>query len=468
MPKYSAEQMYESAMAHYNNGDKPTAILQMQEALALKPDYDQAWNNRGNFLLQVGNAFDAVLNYERAITIRDAPEYHNNRGAALAELNRWPEAEMAYREATKRRPKFEHALTNLGNVLKLMDRVPEARKVYEEAIEANKDYVDAHLNLSFAALEQGDFTVGWREYEWRWKSNQLPPRGLPLPEWRGTNLQDQQGLILYAEQGMGDALQFSRYASLIKEKFGGRVYVEVRPALARIMRTLKNIDGVVPFGDAVPADAQFCCPLMTCPLIFGTQVETIPATRQYLWADPHRVDSFTKEIAKLPKNFLIGVCWAGENRLGNPGASAIDRRRSTTLAALSPLAVIPGISWVSLQKGPPSEQIKAPPRGMTILDCMDDCDDWYDTAALIQHLDMVISVDTSVAHLAAALGKPTWILSRKDACWRWMGDRRDSPWYPTVTHYRMKSQNDWEGLIGEVSADLREVVKAHHTNVRAA
>jgi tetratricopeptide (TPR) repeat protein len=451
----SAEEFYESAMNHLNNGDRVTAAVQLSEACLLKPDYSQAFNNRGNVLLQLGNCFDAVLNYERAISILDAPEYHNNKGAALAELNRWEDAEASYRAAIERKPKFEHALTNLGNVLKLLDRLPEARRSYEEAIEANAQYVDAHLNLSFIALEQGDFRVGWQEYEWRWRSNQLPERGLPFAQWRGTKLRDDQGLLLYSEQGMGDALQFCRYATMVKKKFGGKVYVEVRSPLARLMRTLEGIDGVVALGEKLPDGITFCAPLLTCPLIFGTTVDTIPAPQTYLSADPYRVSLFAKELAKLPPSLKVGLCWAGERRVNNPGAAAIDKRRSTSLQSLAALAT-PGVTWVSLQKGPPAAQLHNPPPGMMILDCMDDCDDFFDTAALIAGLDLVICVDTSVAHLAAALGKPTWILSRKDSCWRWLGARKDSPWYPTVTHYRQEAQGDWAGLARIVGDDLRK------------
>ena len=454
----TAEELYESAMNYLANGDRATAAVQLGEACLLKPDYSQAFNNRGNVLLQLGNCFDAVLNYDRAIALLDAPEYHNNRGAALAELGKWEDAEKSYHEAIRRKPKFEHAQTNLGNVLKLLDRIPEAREAYNSAIRSNPDYVDAHLNLSFVCLEQGDFAQGWREYEWRWKSGQLQPRGLDFPEWRGTKLQDDQGVLLYAEQGMGDALQFARYAPMVKKKYGGKVYVEVRAPLARLMRSLDGIDGVVTYGEALPPGLAFCAPLMTCPLIFGTEVGTVPFPDRYLKADPHRAAMFAPTVAQLPPGLKVGLCWAGQRRAANPGAAAIDARRSTSLANFAPLAV-PGVSWVSLQKGPPADQVKQPPRGMTVLDCMDDCDDFYDTAALIENLDLVISVDTSVAHVAAAMGKPTWLLSRRDACWRWLGDRRDSPWYSSVTHYRQKKQGDWTGLAVEVAHDLRNLVQ---------
>jgi hypothetical protein len=450
-------------MGHMNAGDRNSAIVQLGHAILQKRDYAHAYNNRGNLLLQVGNNFDALLNYDAAIKyLPDSWESHNNRGAALADMGQYDEAEASYRKAIEIKPDFEHAWTNLGNVLKLLDRTQEAREAYERAIEINKDYVDAHLNLSFTCLEMGDYATGWREYEWRWKSGQLPVRALPLKPWNGEPIPANEGLLLYAEQGLGDALQFCRYAPIVKANWGCKVYVETRGALQRLMsKGFPGIDGAITLGDKIPEDVKWYAPLMTCPLIFGHGPEDCPAPRQYLFAnDNGMVEVFGRELAKLPPGLRVGICWAGMHRPGQPGAAAVDKRRSTTLGSLAALARVPGVVWVSLQKGPPAEQINSPPQGMTIIDCMPDCDDMYDTAAVLQNLDLIITVDTSVLHLAAAMGKPTWVLSRRDACWRWLGDRRDSPWYQTVRHYRQKEQGDWSALAEEVAHDLRGWVMA--------
>jgi len=220
------------------------------------------------------------------------------------------------------------------------------------------------------------------------------------------------------------------------------------------------------FGEQVP-QVDYGCPMMTAPRILGTTLENVPADVPYVHADKNRQALFEKEYAKLPfRGFRVGVCWGGHNRTGNPGASAIDRRRSTTLASFAPLAQVPGISWVSLQKGEPEGQVTRPPPGMTILHCMDDCDDFYDTAALMSTLDLVISVDTSVIHLSGALGIPTWMLGRYDGCWRWMGARMDSPWYPSLTHYRQPSPGDWDSVMHTVANDLRKLVQSR--KIRAA
>lgn len=461
MTSYTPEELYESAMNYFKLGDRPTAVMHLQEAIMAKPDYHEAYNNRANILLQLGNNFDAVLNYDRAISMSPrTPEYHNNRGAALMELNAYDDAEKSYLHAIDLKPHFEQAQMNLGNVLKIKGRVDEARAAYERSIKANPDYIDAHLHLAFMALEVGDYATGWREFEYRWKSGQVPERGLPYPRWEGQPVDKDDGILLYAEQGLGDAIQFCRYAPLVKERYGCKVYVEVRAQLTRIVKTMKGIDGVITFAEQPPADVKYCAPLMSCPLFLGTTVETIPSPQPYLFADKGRADWFDPSLAQLKGGVRVGICWAGYNRAGNPGAAAIDRRRSMLLSQFAPLGLVSNISWVSLQKGPPSDQVKEPPKGMTILHCMEECDDFADTAALISKLDLVISVDTSVAHLAAAIGVPTWILSRHDACWRWFGSRRDSPWYAAVTHFRQKKPGDWDSLMLDVAIELRKFVKA--------
>lgn len=455
----TAEEYYESAMMHLQQGHRPEAVLQMQQALALKPNYPEAWNNRGNLLYQLGNHFDAVLNFDRAIALQPSiGEYHNNRGAALMDLGRMDEAEASYRAAIRLNPKSEHALTNYGNLLKLHHRdFPGAVEHYRRAVAAAPGYVDAHLNLSFALLEIGDFKGGWEEYEWRWKCGQLLPRGLPFIEWDGSELSSGHAILLYTEQGHGDALQFMRYAPLVKRMYPeARVYVELRQHLTRLAKTLSPVDGIIAFGEPLPEGLTHSAALMSLPRILGTSVETIPAEMPYLHAHPWRAAQFAKVIAELPPGPRVGLCWAGMYRGSQPIAADIDKRRSLPLSSFAVLAKIPGISWVNLQLGPPAEQVKAPPPGMTIGDWMPEVEDFYDTAALIENLDLIISVDTAVVHLAGALGKPVWMLSRYDGCWRWMGPRADSPWYPTLRQFRQPKPGDWDACLLETSLALTE------------
>jgi len=450
-------------MEYHLHGDPTTAVVHLQDAIFLKPDFAAAWNNRGCVLKQLGNNFDAVLNFDRAIAADPRePNFHNNRGAAMADLGQYELAERSYREAIRLKPTLAEAHLNLGNGLKASGKINDALTAYREAVRLKPDYADGHLNLAFALLDGGLMEEGWEEFEWRWKSTQLPPRGLGVPQWNGEELTG-KSLLVYGEQGMGDALQFMRYAPIIKKKYGGKVYIEVRQPIARIARTMEGIDGVVVFGETVP-EVDYGLPMMSAPRILKTTLDNVPAEIPYVHADKHRQAMFEKEYAKLPfQGLRVGVCWAGHNRTGNPGASAIDRRRSTTLASFAPLAAVPGISWVSLQKGEPESQVQRPPPGMTILHCMDDCDDFYDTAALMATLDLVITVDTSIVHLAGAMGKPVWMLSRFDGCWRWLGARRTSPWYPSLIQFRQPSPGDWGSVMNAVTTELIDFVKACQT-----
>jgi hypothetical protein len=429
-----------------------TDILRKDEKLAL------AWNNRGLGLLHLGHPFDAILNIDKAITLEpNAAEYHNNKGAALFEQEDADTALQAFSKAVELRPNFHEALMNRGNVLKYKGRLAEALDSYRASIQSKPDYADGHLHLAFAALMAGLYEEGWKEFEWRWKVGQMPERGLPYPAWTGEDLKGKT-LIIYGEQGFGDVLQFIRYAPLVKAKFGGKILVEVRQPLARLVNTVEGIDGIVVFGEKMPEGIDYAVAMMSLPHIMGTTIETIPWSGPYFKADEYRMTLWQERLKLLPPGPLIGVCWAGMSRPGNPAASSVDKKRSTTLNSFAPLAKIPGISWVSLQKGPPSSQVETPPRGMTIGDWTSEIDDFYDTAALIESLDMVISVDTAVVHLAAALGKPTWLLSRWDGCWRWLGHRSDSPWYPTLRQFAQHKPGDWDTLMQEAAGELEKIV----------
>lgn len=429
-----------------------TALLQKNDQIGL------AWNNRGLGLLNMGHPFDAVLNIDRAIALEpDTPEYHNNRGAALYDQEDADKALDAFKKALELRPVFPEALSNQGNVLKWKGKVLEAIESYRGAVAARPDYADAHLHLAFALLTAGLYEEGWKEFDWRWKVGQMPERGLPIPAWEGESLEGKT-LLFYGEQGFGDVLNFIRYASVIKEKFGGRVLVEVRLPLARLAATTPGVDGVVVFGEDMPKDIDYALPMLSAPRICGTTVETIPWNGPYFKTHKYRVQLWRERLTRLPPGLLVGVCWAGMSRASQPAAESVDRRRSTTLNSFAPLAQVPGVSWVSLQKGPPSEQVKAPPMNMTIGDWTDECDDFADTAALIECLDLVITVDTAVVHLAAALGKPTWLLSRWDGCWRWLGNRSDSPWYPSLRQFVQPGPNQWEPLMQHVAEHFREFV----------
>lgn len=458
--KITADEFFDAGAQHLAAGDRANALAMFQNAVLADPAHAISYNNRGSTLMGLGLPFDALMHFERAAALEPrAAEYRLNVGTAALELGQLERAEAEFRACLALRPRFAMAKVNLGNVVKLRGDVAGARDAYREAVAIDPDYVDAHINLSFAALALGDFAEGWREYGWRWRSGQLQPRGLMLREWSGQDLEPADRVLVSSEQGLGDALQFCRYAPILEAKYGCAVFVEVRHPLVRLMKTLEGISGVVTFGEALPEGLTHHVSMMSLPGLLGTMSEEdIPAQHSYLSADPHRAALFHEHLTALPPVLRVGVCWAGQHRAGNRAAAAVDAARSTTLAAFAPAARVRGVSWVSLQKGPPAAQAPRPPQGMTLGDWTEHLDDFYDTAALISCLDLVVTVDTSVAHVAAALGVPTWVLSRSDPCWRWMGHREDSPWYPTVRHFAQPEAGDWEGVMGRVAMELEKMV----------
>src|SRR5258708_7659671 len=360
----------------------------------------------------------------------------------------------------KLNPKLVESHNNRGNALKLLGRIKEARAEYCKALQINPDYVDGRLNKSIMDLEHGDFVEGFKDYESRWRSGQLQPRGFPCPNWEGEDLNGKR-LLLWAEQGLGDAVQFVRFASQIKKLYPyTKIAVEVRGTLAKLCSTVPGVDEVVEYGEN-PREADYACAMLSAPRILKTTMESIPAPQRYMWPSPYRIqvwrDRIKTDLANLGAKMLIGICWSGQSRPLQPVANSIDARRSTALAQWQPLA-LPGVVFVSLQTGAGLAQVKTPPVGMTIADFSDNFDDFADTAALMECLDLIISGDTAVPHVAAACGRPVWMLSRVGGCWRWHGDREDSPGDSTLREFRQKNyvEVEWGGE-GRVQWREREV-----------
>jgi hypothetical protein len=445
-------------------GDYQTAIVQLNQLLLAKPDFAPAWNNRAAMLQKLGHPFDAIMNYDRAIALSpDSAEFYNNRGAAFLDLEMFDAGLECFEQAILRNPNFGEPYSNCGNALMRLGRIEGAVEAYRKAVKADLTYADGHVGLSFALLKLGQFEEGWKEFEWRWKNKQMEPRGLKIPEWDGSPaVSIEDGLLIYSEQGMGDALQFMRYAPIIKKlAWHGKVYIEVRHPLTRIAQTMKGIDGVITLGEKLPPNITAAAPMMSVPRLFWSTFDAVPSRCPYLYGDEHRGSLWREKLTALPPGMLVGICWAGMNRENNPIASSVDSRRSMKLADFSNLAKIKGISWVSLQTGVPSSQVMRPPSGMFIGDWSSELFDFYDTAALIEQLDLVITVDTSVAHLAGALRKPVWMLSRFDGCWRWLVNQERSPWYPTMRIYNQKEAGNWSEPLNRIHADLSALVEVH-------
>jgi len=459
------------ADAHSNLGDALGALgrpgeaaASCREALRLRPDFPAAYSNLGNALRDLGGLEAAAASYREALRLRpDYPEAHSNLGNTLRDLGRAAEAAASCREALRLRPDYPEAHCNLGTALCVLDRSAEAAASYREALRLRPDYPEAHGNLAHVLLLAGRFEEGWKELEWRWTTKHLAAsaRNFPAPLWNGEPIGDCV-ILLHAEQGFGDTLQFCRYVPLVAA--GARTVLEVQAPLVRLLSRLPGVMQIVARGESLP-EFDLHCPLLSLPRAFGTTLDSIPAATPYLAADPAAAAAWGERLAGLD-GLLVGIVWAGAQRQGWPELVAVDRRRSIALDTMAPLGEVAGVTFVSLQKGEAAVQAATPPHGMALHDFTADLHDFADTAALIEGLDLVISVDTAVAHLAGALGKPVWLLNRFDTDWRWLLNRDDSPWYPRLRQFRQPSPRDWASVIGAARDALQRLAAGDHDRLR--
>jgi tetratricopeptide (TPR) repeat protein len=488
----SAAELFQHGVRCHQAGRLDEADAAYRQALALEPAHADALHLLGLALHQRRQHEAGLENINQAIRLRsDRPHYYNNAATALCALWRLDEAEAAcrtalrlnpnslqaqsnlgmilraagrldeaeacYRAALQQKPDFAEAYNNLGNVLGLSGRYAEAEPMYRRALQLAASpglHNEATYNLSLVLLVTGRFEEGWRHYEWRFGRGGEPVRQFPVPMWDGRP-QSHRTLFLHAEQGFGDTLQFCRYVPLAAQRI--KIVLEVQPSLKRLLSALPGIARIIAYGEA-PPPVDYHLPLLSMPFVMGTQLDTVPGDTPYLSPDPALAEAWGWRLAAIPGR-KVGLVWAGNPRMMDPNAASVDRRRSVTLDQLAPLATIDGISFVSLQLGPPAAQAAVPPPGMALYDFTAEITDFADTAALIANLDLVISVDTSVAHLAGALGKPVWLLNRFDTCWRWLEGREDSPWYPTLRQFRQQRAGDWDAVAGEVRAALEEFAR---------
>ena len=458
------------AEAHSNRGNALSGLKRFAEArtacdraLALQPEFAEAHCNRGTALQELGRFEDALASFDRAIAARpEFAEAHCNRGNALQELGRLDEALAAHDRTLSLRPNFADAHYNRANALQAQKRFADALSSYDNAIALRPDFADAHFNEALCRLLTGDFARGWEKYEWRWQTTQIGDhkRTFARPLWTGSDAVAGKTILLHAEQGLGDTLQFCRYVPLVAARAGraGRVILEVPKPLHALMQNLDGGAQIVVMGDPLP-DFDMHCPLLSLPLAFGTTLETVPAQIPYLGAPEAKARAWRDRLGAREK-MRIGLVWAGNPRKELPGSNRIDRLRSMAFERLEPLLGIAGCEFYSLQKGDDAvAQLRESPLRHRVIDWTDDLHDFSDTAALVDNLDLVIAVDTSVAHLAGALGKPFWLLNRDGTCWRWLLGRDDSPWYPTVRQFRQDDSRDWDGVIARIAAALADEVR---------
>jgi hypothetical protein len=371
----------------------------------------------------------------------------------LHELKRPEEALASYDRALAVQPNYAAAHSNRGDTLKDLRRFSEALASYEKALALQSDLVNAHYGLSLCFLLTGDFARGWQKHEWRWETDlKVAKRHFVEPLWLGAESIVGKTILLHAEQGFGDTLQFCRYVPLVAER-GAHVVLEVPGELHKLMRTLPCAVQLVIQGSPLPA-FDLHCPLLSMPLAFDTRLETIPTRVPYLSA-PEYERSLWRSRLDQHDRLRVGLVWAGNPRKDQPAANRGDRHRSISFDQLAPILSIQGCEFYSLQKGDDAvAQLRNNTQRGRVIDWTDDLRDFADTAALIENLDLVIAVDTSVAHLVGALGKPLWLLNRYDTCWRWLLDRDDSPWYPTARLFRQDATRTWDDAIMRVRAAL--------------
>jgi tetratricopeptide (TPR) repeat protein/GR25 family glycosyltransferase involved in LPS biosynthesis len=447
--------------AHCNRGVVLEKLGRMDDAMAswaraveIKPDYPDGHSRLGSFLLKQGNPLLAAEHLGHAARLRPRhPETRLMLGNALREAGDLRAAAASYRTALELRPGWAEAYCNLGAALHESGSCEEAQAALTKAISLKGDAIDAHWNFALALLSSGQFERGWLEYEWRrlLKDQAGGARRFIQPEWNGMDVAGRTVLVL-CEQGLGDTLQFIRYAPLLARR-GAKVLVECQPKLRPLLTGMEGVEQVIARGEPLPA-FDVHVRLLSLPGIFHTRVETVPAQVPYLHADEARAARWKKAMG--PGGFNVGIAWQG-----NTGYAG-DRLRSIALEHFAPLAQVPGVRLWSLQKGKGTEQI--PEAGFAVHQFEGPMDEevgaFIDTSAVMRGLDLVVSSDTSVPHLAGALGAPVWLALPYAADWRWLREREDSPWYPTMRLFRQRVPGDWPGLFERMADALRQKVGA--------
>jgi Tfp pilus assembly protein PilF len=456
------------------------AALCYREALLLDPANSAAHYNLGNILREQGSWAEAALSYQHALAGNPHhADAHNNLGIVFKNQGQLAEAILCYRQALRLNPQHAEAHNNLGNALEDQGDVVLAVDCYRRALQLNPDHAETHHNLSVAvsrlglhheALEQneralrikpahaparwqrsllrllhGNFEGGWQDYEQRWALSEIAPRSFQQPRWEGSSLEG-KSILVFAEQGLGDTIQFVRYLPMVKDR-GGTVLFECQPALASLCTRMRGIDQLIVRGAPLPAfDAQI--PLLSLPGIFATTLATIPTAVPYLRADPKLVADWRREFEAI-EGFKVGIAWQGSPT--NKG----DRYRSIPLTLFESLTSVSGARVLSLQVGPGTEQLAAVPFPTIDVGSRFDPSSLEDLAAVLMNLDLVVTIESAVAHLAGAMALPVWVALPIASDWRWLLERADSPWYHTMRLFRQRRFGDWSEVLEHVNDELK-------------
>lgn len=470
---------------HHQAGQLSRAEQIYRQILAQQPVHADALHLLGALALQTGRRDEAVRLLEQAVAADPTiAVYHGNLASAYLTAGRYEEARGALQQAIRRDPTFAEAFYNLGVVLYNLGRLDEAVDAYrhclelragnasahgnlgdllrelgqfdqalahlEQALAVDPQLPNAHYNRALVLLSLGRLEEGWAEYEWRWRCREFSRRQLAQPSWDGSPLADKT-LLIHAEQGLGDTIQFIRYLPLARQRCGN-VLVEVQANLVPLLEC-SGLSGLVAQRAALPR-FDFQLPMLSLPGIFGTTLETVPAAVPYLKARPELVDSWREKLSRYSQ-FKVGIVWQGSPSYRE------DRYRSIPLPYFTPLAHVPGVQLFSLQKGPGSEQISSLRNEFHVVDLGSidtHAGPFMDTAAIMKNLDLIITSDTASAHLAGALGVPVWVALRIAPDWRWLTHRATSPWYPSMRLFRQKHFGDWPGVFEEIAHELRRTV----------
>jgi Tfp pilus assembly protein PilF len=455
----SAENLFIKGNRLMTTGDLRQAEACFRELIKLLPDFAEAHAKLGLLLDQEGLLTEAEHYYRHSITLNpDQGETHLNLGVLLANQKRFEEAEAHYRQALELIPDSAAAWSNLGVLQACRKQEKEAELSYRIAIAINPDHRLAYFNLSYLLLRQGRFEEGWRCLEMRDWYEKLE-KNIPCPRWRGESLKGRSLLISF-EAGHGDMIQFCRYATVMKTRGAARITLVCHPALKTLFTTLNGVDAVLAFDETLPpSEWDFWTPPLSMPYYCQTRLDSIPAEIPYLWANTELADrwSFVMSEECSPSELRIGLVWKGNPRFEN------DSERSLPdLKTLESLGAISGVRFFSLQKGAGEDEAATPPVGLSLVNLGPQISDFADSASIVTNLDLIISVDTAIAHLAGAMGKKCWILLPDYMTdWRWLTGRTDSPWYPGVMRlFRQPRMGDWATVVAEVCVELKKLTGA--------
>ena len=435
-----------------SRGELEEALTLYRKSLAADPTLAFTYSNMSDTLTRLGRYDEALAAATRATALDPgSPDAFNNVGSALLEVSRFDEAIIALKKALALNPNFAFAHSNMGNALRSQGRLDEAIAAFEKAIELGPHLAVAHKNLGLTRLQKGEYRAGWPEYGWRWQADGHSPRDYPKSLWKGEPLAGRT-LLLYTEQGLGDAIQFVRFIPELAAP-DVRIVLEVHPQLMGLMRSLDGVSAIIPAWGEVPEFDTYL-PIMDIPGVLGLTPDTVPRKIPYLAAEPERVARWRERIGE--HGFKVGIAWEGF------GGTPRKRLRSAALSCFAPLAEIDGVRLISLQKqglGAPVDPL-IERLGVESLgpDFDSGPDAFLDTAAVMESLDLIVTIDTSVAHLAGALGRPVWIALTKVPDWRWKMEGRDSVWYPTAQLFRQTVDGEWPPVFSEIARELANLI----------